>query len=434
MPPARGPPRREAGRLRRRRGRRHRPERRSSASSSARRARSSGARSSPTAGSRRSPAGHARLAPPARSAPRTGSRSSSPAIGSSRPGRASRSSSAGTGREEAASSAACSLSKGRSSERGRALGGRTRGARLARAGPPVRPRSPSSRRSSIPRAPCTSWVEARSRSTSISLESAVARRAFSILRTLRVDSQIRTYRSARSAGSRARSCSSTEHRTRSTSSARAACSVAKGCRSTARPAASSLARAAARPTSRGAFLGAGSLSGPRSPHLEVRTPLHAGAAFVRSVASAAGVRMRVIDRASHSAAYAKSWEAIEGYLSVAGATAIVLSLEERGSRRRPAGRRQPARQRGSREPRPAEPLGVRAARGGQGAARERSPRAACAAASGGGEPSARAPFASRYGSSLAAPTHPSRRLRWQAGWPVSSRSTPTSRPLATGRS
>ena len=40
--------------------------------------------------------------------------------------------------------------------------------------------------------------------------------------------------------------------------------------------------------------------------------------------------MRVIDRASHSAAYAKSWEAIEGYLSVAGATAIVLSLEERG--------------------------------------------------------------------------------------------------------
>ena len=80
---------------------------------------------------------------------------------------------------------------------------------------------------------------------------------------------------------------------------------------------------------RGAFLGAGSLSGPRSPHLEVRTPLHAGAAFVRSVASAAGVRMRVIDRESHSAAYAKSWDAIEAYLSVAGATETVLELEER---------------------------------------------------------------------------------------------------------
>jgi DNA-binding protein WhiA len=80
---------------------------------------------------------------------------------------------------------------------------------------------------------------------------------------------------------------------------------------------------------RGAFLGAGSLSGPRSPHLEVRTPLHAGAAFVRSVASAAGIRMRVIDRDSHSAAYAKSWDAIEAFLAVSGAAETVLELEER---------------------------------------------------------------------------------------------------------
>jgi hypothetical protein len=39
--------------------------------------------------------------------------------------------------------------------------------------------------------------------------------------------------------------------------------------------------------------------------------------------------MRVIDRDSHSAAYAKSWDAIEAFLSVAGATATVLGLEER---------------------------------------------------------------------------------------------------------
>ena len=39
--------------------------------------------------------------------------------------------------------------------------------------------------------------------------------------------------------------------------------------------------------------------------------------------------MRVIDRASHSAAYAKSWEAIEAYLSLAGAADTVLDLEER---------------------------------------------------------------------------------------------------------
>jgi DNA-binding protein WhiA len=39
--------------------------------------------------------------------------------------------------------------------------------------------------------------------------------------------------------------------------------------------------------------------------------------------------MRVIDRDSHSAAYAKSWDAIEGYFSVAGAADTVLALEER---------------------------------------------------------------------------------------------------------
>ncbi len=50
---------------------------------------------------------------------------------------------------------------------------------------------------------------------------------------------------------------------------------------------------------------------------------------MRSVASATGIRMRVIDRDSHSAAYAKSWEAIEAFLSVAGAPETVLALEER---------------------------------------------------------------------------------------------------------
>jgi DNA-binding protein WhiA len=39
--------------------------------------------------------------------------------------------------------------------------------------------------------------------------------------------------------------------------------------------------------------------------------------------------MRVVDRESHSAAYAKSWDAIEGYLSLAGAADTVLALEER---------------------------------------------------------------------------------------------------------
>jgi hypothetical protein len=39
--------------------------------------------------------------------------------------------------------------------------------------------------------------------------------------------------------------------------------------------------------------------------------------------------MRVLDRESHSVAYAKSWDGIEAYLSVAGASETVLALEER---------------------------------------------------------------------------------------------------------
>jgi DNA-binding protein WhiA len=80
---------------------------------------------------------------------------------------------------------------------------------------------------------------------------------------------------------------------------------------------------------RGAFLGGGSLTGPRSPHLELRAPRHAGATFIRQVATTEGVRLRVLDRATHAIAYAKSWEAIEGFLAAAGAVETVLALEER---------------------------------------------------------------------------------------------------------
>lgn len=160
-------------------------------------------------------------------------------------------------------------------------------------------------------------------------ESAVARRAFAILRALRVDSEIRTYRRrAFDRGPR------TQLLVDGTPHAIAVLTEAGVLGLEGRPLDRPPGRVVARPCCRaaylrGAFLGAGSLSGPRSPHLEVRTPLHAGAAFVRSVASAAGIRMRVIDRDAHSAAYAKGWDAIEGYLSVAGATETVLGLEER---------------------------------------------------------------------------------------------------------
>ncbi|MCZ7587863.1 MAG: DNA-binding protein WhiA [Gaiella sp.] len=160
-------------------------------------------------------------------------------------------------------------------------------------------------------------------------ESSVARRAFTILRKLRVDSEIRTYR-RHAFGRSPRTQLLLEGTAHATDVLTEAGVLSADRLPVDRPPGRVVARPCCRAAYlRGAFLGAGSLSGPRSPHLEVRTPLHAGAAFVRSVASAAEVRMRVVDRASHSAAYAKSWDAIEGFLSVAGATETVLALEER---------------------------------------------------------------------------------------------------------
>ena len=157
----------------------------------------------------------------------------------------------------------------------------------------------------------------------------MARRAYSILKELRIASEIRTY-----------------HRTAFDHAARTQLLVEGSAHAIDvltqagvlgdaglpldRPPGKVVARPCCRSAYlRGAFLGAGSLSGPASPHLEIRTPLHGGAAFVRSVASATGARLRVADRGSHSIAYAKSWEAIESLLAVMGASETVLALEER---------------------------------------------------------------------------------------------------------
>jgi DNA-binding protein WhiA len=80
---------------------------------------------------------------------------------------------------------------------------------------------------------------------------------------------------------------------------------------------------------RGALLGGGTLSGPRAPHLELRTTSLDGAHFLRAVAAAGKVRLPVLDRGRHAAAYAKGLEAIEAVLTAAGATDTVLAFEER---------------------------------------------------------------------------------------------------------
>ena len=160
-------------------------------------------------------------------------------------------------------------------------------------------------------------------------ESAVARRAYSILKELRIPPEIRTYH-RRSFDRAPRTQLLVGGSTHAIDVLTQAGVVGEGSLPLDRPPGRVVARPCCRSAYlRGAFLGAGSLSGPGSPHLEIRTPLHGGAAFVRSVASSVGVRLRVADREAHSIAYAKSWESIEGYLSVAGASETVLALEER---------------------------------------------------------------------------------------------------------
>jgi DNA-binding protein WhiA len=80
---------------------------------------------------------------------------------------------------------------------------------------------------------------------------------------------------------------------------------------------------------RGAFLGAGSLSLGRSPHLELRATSPESAVLLARLARAEGVHLATARRAGHWLVYAKSWEAIESLLALMGASETVLALEER---------------------------------------------------------------------------------------------------------
>jgi cell division protein WhiA len=80
---------------------------------------------------------------------------------------------------------------------------------------------------------------------------------------------------------------------------------------------------------RGAFLGGGSLTSARSAHLELRTASPGAADLLRELAEHEGIRLGLLERKTHSVAYAKDWESIESLLALAGASRAVLLLEER---------------------------------------------------------------------------------------------------------
>jgi cell division protein WhiA len=159
--------------------------------------------------------------------------------------------------------------------------------------------------------------------------SGVARRAFSLLRSFGVASEIRTYRRRAFEGG-------TRYQLHVAGDAHAlqllheAGVLTAGLAPLERPPKRIVARSCCRGAYlRGALLGGGSVSGPRSPHLELRSASLTGAEFLAAVAEAEGVRLAIVDRGRHAVAYAKGAEAIADALAAAGASDAVLVFEER---------------------------------------------------------------------------------------------------------
>ena len=158
--------------------------------------------------------------------------------------------------------------------------------------------------------------------------SAAARRAFALLRDVGVRSEIRTYR--RQSFDRAtRYQLHADVDERALTVLREAGVLSASRAPLERPPRRVVGRSCCRGAYlRGALLGAGSLSGPRDPHLELRTATVAGAGFVADVAAREGVAMRTVERRNHAVAYAKGHEAIGDLLAIAGAGRVALALEE----------------------------------------------------------------------------------------------------------
>ena len=153
--------------------------------------------------------------------------------------------------------------------------------------------------------------------------SATARRAFSLLRSFGVQSEIRTYR--RRAFDRAtRYQLHVDGEPRALQVLHEAGVLSGGLAPLDRPPRRVVARRCCRAAYlRGALLGSGSLSGPGALHLEIRRPSREGAEFLAELAA-----LRVVERRGHAAAYAKGADAVEEVLAAAGSSDAVLRLEE----------------------------------------------------------------------------------------------------------
>jgi cell division protein WhiA len=157
---------------------------------------------------------------------------------------------------------------------------------------------------------------------------AVARRAFSLFRSYGVSCEIRTFR--RQAFDRAsRFQLHLEDNARALQALNEAGILDAKLAPLDRPPRRLVARPCCRSAYlRGVFLGAGSVTGPRSGHFELRAADADAARFLAELARTDGFPLASYERGGHSVAYAKSIEAIAELLAFLGAQDAALRLGE----------------------------------------------------------------------------------------------------------
>jgi DNA-binding protein WhiA len=156
----------------------------------------------------------------------------------------------------------------------------------------------------------------------------VARRAFALLRDLGVRSQVRTYR-RRAFGRETRYQLHVDVDARSLAVLREAGVVSRGGAPLERPPKRVVGRSCCRGAYlRGALLGGGTISGPRAPHIEMRTSGIDGARFIAELAARAEIPVSVAQRRTHALAYAKAGDVVADLVATAGAGDLALRLDE----------------------------------------------------------------------------------------------------------
>jgi DNA-binding protein WhiA len=158
--------------------------------------------------------------------------------------------------------------------------------------------------------------------------SAVVRRAFQLLRGLGVGSEIRTYRQ-RAFSQATRYQLHVDGSPDSIAVLSEGGIVSQSGAPLARPPKRVIGRECCRAAYvRGAVLGAGTISGPRSPHLEIRCATLEAAELLVRLAALEDVELRARDRGRYAVAYAKRADAIAETLALAGASDAALAVDE----------------------------------------------------------------------------------------------------------